>query len=116
MAGRFVAQLPLPRLSFASAAAFRPRYWGWTQAAPLATVRATFFGTSAVYDAAGCAAAQVGEGQLEGVAAAEAAPAGAARARLPAAQVPWELRAFEALMRPMARGEYARNRKRAYQA
>jgi hypothetical protein len=62
-----------------------------------------------VFDAAGCAAAQVGEGQMEGVAVAEVEagqPAGAA----PAAQLPWQVRAFAALLRPAARRAYARNR------
>lgn len=112
MAGRFVAQLPLPRLSFASAAALQPRYWSWTAEAHRATVRATFYGTSAVYDAAGCALARVGESQPEGVAVAEVTPtAGPAAPRaVPPAHVPWQLRLFELGLRPLARRAYTRQR------
>jgi predicted amidohydrolase len=53
LAGRFVTQLPYPRLSFALLALNRPRYLNWTPKASQATLRATFSGTSAIFDSAG---------------------------------------------------------------
>jgi len=53
LAGRFVTQLPYPRLSFAFLALNRPRYLNWTPKASQATLRATFAGTSALFDSSG---------------------------------------------------------------
>ncbi len=53
MAGRFVTGIPFPRLSFALACAMRPRYWSWAGRAGEATMRATFYGCSAVFGAGG---------------------------------------------------------------
>lgn len=59
MAGRFVSQIPYPRLSFGLSALLRPRYLSWTQLAPQATVRATFYGGSAIFDPNGTMLGQV---------------------------------------------------------
>jgi predicted amidohydrolase len=72
MAGRFVSALPFPRLSFAGAAATHPRWWPLVAQAPQATVRATFYGTSAVMSATGAVLARVTE--EEGVALADVEP------------------------------------------
>jgi hypothetical protein len=53
LAGRFVTQLPQPRLTFGSLALSRPRYLSWTPKANQATLRATFAGTSAIFDSSG---------------------------------------------------------------
>jgi predicted amidohydrolase len=69
MAGRFVSEIPYPRLSFALVALLRPRYWRLARQAHLASLRATFYGTSAVFGAGGETLARVaGE---EGLATAE---------------------------------------------
>jgi predicted amidohydrolase len=106
MAGRFVAQLPLPRLSFISLAAFQPRYWAWAAEAPLASLRASFYGATALYDAQGRAVARV-EGD-EGLALGELDLRGrAAPARpVPPPALPSALRLFEFLLRPLARLKY----------
>jgi len=109
MAGRFVAQLPYPRLSFLAAAAFRPAYWSWVRTAHQASLRATFYGTTAIYDAAGQPVASVVSD--EGLAVADLALGQAHAPRpLPPAPVPWELRLFERLLWPFARRAYAHNR------
>ncbi len=59
MAGRFVTQLPLPRFSLLAAAWRRPRYWPLARWARLASLRATFYGGSAIYDGSGAIAAGV---------------------------------------------------------
>jgi len=59
MGGRFVSEIPFPRLSFGLAAMRRPRYVSWIGRANLATMRATFYGTSAVFGARGEALARV---------------------------------------------------------
>ncbi len=59
VAGRFVTELPFPRLSFGVAAMRRPKYASWIGRANLATMRATFYGTSAVFNARGEALARV---------------------------------------------------------
>ncbi|HKZ69095.1 MAG TPA: carbon-nitrogen hydrolase family protein [Anaerolineales bacterium] len=69
MAGRFVTALPFPRLSFGMTVATKPRYWSWAGEAGGATLRATFYGSSAVFDARGGALASVAE--EEGLAVAE---------------------------------------------
>lgn len=68
LAGRFVTQLPFPRLSFGLLALGRSRYLNWTGKAPQATLRATFAGTSAVFEASSqtVAAAQAEEAVVAG--------------------------------------------------
>jgi predicted amidohydrolase len=110
MAGRFVAQVPLARVSFLGFAAFQPRYWSWASEAHLASMRATFYGTSAIYNEAGTAVAQV-DGEA-GMALAEVNTqnSGNSRRRLPSPSLPGALRLFEALLRPAAALEYRRHR------
>ncbi len=112
MAGRFVTQLPFPRFSLLSAAWRRPRYWPLARQARLASLRATFYGGSAIYDGQGASAARV-DGE-EGLAVAEVASgAGARRAGLiPRPRLPGELRLFERLLRPLAASASARQRDR----
>jgi predicted amidohydrolase len=76
MAGRFVTGIPFPRLSFAMAAVTKPRFWSWAGAAGRATLRATFYGCSAVFDVRGGMLAGVAE--EEGLAVAEVGSAVAA--------------------------------------
>src|SRR5258708_10168799 len=73
MAGRFVTPIPLARFSLLCAAWRRPRYWPLARQAHLASLRATFYGGSAIYDGrGGVLAAAVGE---EGGAMADLPPA-----------------------------------------
>jgi predicted amidohydrolase len=106
MAGRFVAQLPLARLSWLGLAALQPRYWPLAAQARLATMRASFYGTTSIYAADGRAVASVG-GE-EGVALADVRPGGRAWPAQPIAppRVPGALRALEAGLRPFARASY----------
>jgi predicted amidohydrolase len=107
MAGRFVTAIPFPRLSFMLASAGQPRYWSWARSAPLATMRATFYGCSAVFTATGQAVA--GAAGEEGLALAEVA-AGPAAPRLPIADryiflhIPNRLLWFDGIMRAVAGG------------
>jgi predicted amidohydrolase len=79
MAGRLVTVLPWPRLSFGVCALRRPRFWAWIPHAAQATMRATFYGTSAIYDTHGEPLATVDE------------ESGMAFAALPPAQNPTSL-------------------------
>ncbi len=104
MAGRFVSDLPLARLSLLAAALTQPRYWPWARRAPLASMRATFYASSAIYGAGGeTLAAAAGD---EAVALADL-DIGARRDLQPVEFPPWripgQLQLMEALMRPAAR-------------
>jgi predicted amidohydrolase len=105
MAGRFATQVPLPRLSFAAAAIARPRYWPLVPQAHLATLRASFYASSAVYDGLGRAVAQAdGEAGLA-IADLELAPhrsPGPDRP-LPALRLPLAVRSLDWLLRLAAR-------------
>lgn len=107
MAGRFVAQLPFPRLSFLAAAAFNPQYWSWTPEAPHASLRATFYGATALYAADGrpLAAAPMDEGLA--LADLPLGPPPHAPRPVPRPPVPWQLRLFGRLLAPLARRAYA---------
>jgi predicted amidohydrolase len=59
MAGRFVTEVPFPRLSFFAAALTKPTLWPLAAQAHLTSLRATFYGTSAIYSAQGESLAQV---------------------------------------------------------
>jgi predicted amidohydrolase len=117
MAGRFVTQLPLPRFSLLCAAWRKPRYWPLARQAPLASLRATFYGGSALYDARGAVLAEVAGEEGSAVADLPAGPrsssvsgasgAGEARAA-PRPRLPAELTLFERLLRPLAAGVYRR--------
>ena len=105
MAGRFVAQVPLPRLSFLLASLVKPRFWSWIPKSPLASLRATFFGSSAIYDPARGALARA-EGD-EGLALAELNPSTTPRDG-PLPQPP-SLALFDLLLRPFASAYYRDN-------
>jgi predicted amidohydrolase len=77
MAGRFVSAIPYARLCFGLAALGRPRYAGWVSKANQATLRATFYGTSAAFGPDGRKLA--GVTAEEGWAAAEMAAGGQPR-------------------------------------
>jgi predicted amidohydrolase len=99
LAGRFVTELPYPRLSLLALALARPRYWPLARQARLASLRATFYAGSAIFDASGKAAAKV-EAE-EGLAFAElearrGAGAGAAPAKAP--ESPAELRVLDSVL------------------
>jgi predicted amidohydrolase len=108
MAGRFVTEVPLARLSFLAASLPRPRYWPLAGQARLASLRATFYACSAIFNNKGEALARV-ESE-EGVAVAdvsmpEAAAArqkdnGAAQFSLPT--LPLQVRALDWMLRPLA--------------
>ena len=110
MAGRFVTQMPLARFSLLCAAWRRPRYWPLARWARLASLRATFYGGSAVYDGRGARLAQA-EGE-EGWALATLPPAGrpGSPGGAPRPRLPGELAVFERLLRPLAAGAYRRNK------
>jgi predicted amidohydrolase len=103
MAGRFVTEIPFPRLSFWLGAITQPGLWPLAGQAHLATLRATFYGTSAIFDAQGQTLARV-EGE-EGIAIAEVAPAsgGGPVAQGAFIKVPIQLRVMEMVMRLWAR-------------
>jgi len=103
MSGRFVAEIPKARLSFFAAAITQPKWWSLAGQAHLATLRATFYGTSAIFNANGETLAKV-EGE-EGVAVADVA-FGATRDLSPPRRcgyflpkIPWQLRLLEWLLR-----------------
>ncbi len=108
MSGRFVAQLPYPRLSFLAAAAFKPHYWSWAKLAHQASLRASFYGSTAIYAADGHALATAP--MDDGLAVADLPlgfPPHPPRP-VPHAPVPWELRLFERLLWLFARAAYRR--------
>ena len=106
MAGRFVTEIPFPRLSFWLGAITQPKLWPLAGQAHLATLRATFYGTSAIFDAQGQTLARV-EGE-EGIAIAEVAPASGGGPIHQGAfiKIPVQLRALEVLVRMWARRRY----------
>jgi predicted amidohydrolase len=110
MAGRFVSHLPFPRLSLLSAAWPRPRYWPLVGQAPVASMRATFYGGSAVYDGQGATLPRV-DGD-EGVAQAEIALSAGPRPSgpVPRPGLPAGLRLLELVFRPSAAWAYRRSR------
>jgi hypothetical protein len=72
LAGRFVTELPPPRLSLGLMALSRPRYWPLALAPEQASLRATFSGASAIVNARGETLARI-ESE-EGLALAEIVP------------------------------------------
>lgn len=111
MSGRFVTTFPFPRLSFFVAGLDLPRYWPLAAQAHLASMRATFYGSSAIVGADGGVAARV-EGE-EGIALAEVKPRPGAGQALPAAPpglvLPPTVRLLGRLLRPLAAVAYRRN-------
>ena len=59
MSGRFVSSVPLLRASLIGASFGHPRFYTFLREAPLATMRASFFGTTVIYAADGERLAQV---------------------------------------------------------
>jgi hypothetical protein len=110
MGGRFVAALPFPRLSFFVAGLDQPRYWPLARQAHLASLRATFYGGSAIVEASGAVAAQVTA--EEGIALAEVAPRPSQGASLPAAPPtpawPPTVRLLARVLQPLAAQAYRR--------
>jgi len=109
LAGRFVTPLPLAGFSLLAAAWRQPRYWPLARPARLASLRATFYGGSALYASDGAVLAQVTD--ETGLAVADLPPRAASRPRaLPRPPLPVELRLLMALLRPLAAGAYRQNR------
>jgi predicted amidohydrolase len=111
MSGRFVAALPFPRLSVWLAGLDQPRYWPLAVQAHQATLRATFYGGSAIIAVDGSLAARVGA--EEGIALADVAlqpqPA-ASRAPAPARHDwPPTVRLLGRVLRPLAAAHYRRS-------
>jgi predicted amidohydrolase len=113
MSGRFVTTFPLARLSFLLAGLDQPHYWPLAAQAPLASLRATFYGGTTLVGADGGVAARVDA--EEGIALAELAPRPRAGGALPAAParlvLPATVRLLGRVMRPLAAGAYGRNRR-----
>jgi hypothetical protein len=116
MAGRFVTEVPFPRLSFLAAAITRPRLWPLAASAHLASLRATFYGTSAIFSARGETLARV-ESE-EGITVADISLENPRDPALPSPKlsgyflpkVPMQLQVMEWLMRPVASVFYRRQR------
>ena len=100
MAGRFVTQVPHPRLSLLAAAWRRPRYWPLARQAPQASLRASFYGGTAIYDGTGAPLAHVDDEEGLVVADVELG-AGGPQARLPApgVRLPGEVKVLDAVLR-----------------
>lgn len=111
MAGRFVTEVPFARASFLGAALTRPRYWPWARQAGLASLRATFYGCSALFSATGETLAKV-DGD-EGIAAADVAaptaPGDSGDRRLVLPTLPFQLRLLDRVIRPLSRQYYRRH-------
>jgi predicted amidohydrolase len=106
MAGRFVTQVPFPRFSLLSAAWCRPRYWPLARQAPLASLRATFYGGSAIYDARGATLAQAPGEEGAAFAEVEIGASSGQPGSVPRPRLPAELNLFERLLRPLASNAY----------
>lgn len=105
MAGRFVTEVPFPRLSFWVAAFARPRLWSWARQAHLASLRATFSGASTIFSARGEILARVaGE---EGLALAEInLGKSLSHSVTPDFDIPTSLRWMERVINPWCRAYY----------
>jgi predicted amidohydrolase len=99
MAGRFVTQLPYPRLSLLAAIWRQPRYWSLVRQAPQASLRATFYGGSAIYDGQGTGLARVEEEEGLAVAEVELGSGGRQAQPAPRVRLPGEVRALDAVLR-----------------
>src|SRR3990167_8990610 len=115
MAGRFVTEVPFPRASFLAAALSRPQYLSLFTEAHLASLRATFYGTSGIFDPQGETLARV-EGE-EGIAVADVSPGNVREPASPPARnssayllpkVPAQLRVMNWLMQGVGAGYYWR--------
>jgi predicted amidohydrolase len=112
MAGRFVTEVPFPRLGFLAAAFARPRLWPLAAQAHLASLRATFYGTSAIFSAQGETLAHIES--PEGIALADISSDSANDPAFSSPKlsgyflpkVPMQLQVMEWLMRPVAKRYY----------
>lgn len=112
MAGRFVTEVPFPRLSFFAAALARPRLWPWARQAHLASLRATFSGASTIFSAGGEILARV-EGE-EGYAIADVdARQSASHSSTPNFSLPPSLQIMEWILNPWFSAAYRRHRSKA---
>ncbi len=75
MSGRFVSSIPFPRGSLIGASLGHPRYYTFLREEPLATMRANFFGSTAIYAHDGERLAQVADESGVAVAEVTASPA-----------------------------------------
>ena len=110
LAGRFVAQLPSPRLSFLAAALTRPRYWRWVNEAPQASLRATFYAATAVYAVDGQALTQPLPDAGLALADLTLGPAAHPPQAVAPLTLPAAARVAEAMLWPALRQAYARQR------
>ena len=103
LAGRFVTQVPHPRLSLLAAAWRRPRYWPLIRQAPQASLRATFYGGSAIYDGTGAALARVEDEEGLAIADVELGASGREARVAPGVRLPGEVRGLDVLLRLLGR-------------
>ncbi len=103
MAGRFVTQVPYPRISLLLAMWRKPRYWSLVREAPRASLRASFYGGTAIYDGQGTALARVDD--EEGLAAAdvEMGAGGRKAGPAPVVRLPGEVGVLDAVLRVLRR-------------
>ncbi|HLF00816.1 MAG TPA: carbon-nitrogen hydrolase family protein [Anaerolineales bacterium] len=118
MAGRFVTGIPFPRLSFALASGMRPRYWSWAGRAGDATLRATFYGCSAVFAAGGgalaVAAGEEGTAMAETTSGVAVSPESAKfnKSEFLFPQVPSQIRRLDSILTWPAENYYHRHKQR----
>jgi predicted amidohydrolase len=104
MAGRFVTALPHPRLSLLAAAWRQPRYWPLVRQAQQASLRASFYGGTAIYGGLGAALARVED--EEGLALAEVEMGAGRRTagRVPGVRLLGEVAVLDAMLRVLGTG------------
>ena len=103
MSGRFVSQLPYPRLSLLVAVYDQPRYWPLARQAPQASLRATFYAASAIYDGQGETLARVEDEEGLAMAGVTLGQPAARPKPVPRLSVPLELRLLDALLSVLGR-------------
>jgi predicted amidohydrolase len=104
MAGRFVTQVPYPRLSLLLAAWRKPRYWPLVRQAPQASLRASFYGGTAIYDGEGAALASVVDEEGLAVADVEMGAAERKPGRAPGVRLPGEVGVLDGVLRVLGGG------------
>ncbi len=116
MSGRFVSSIPFSRASLIGASLGHPRFYTFLREAPLATMRANFFGTTAIYAADGERMAQVDDESGVAVAEVSASPAQAGEDLAPSKGrylirgVPRQFQWLELFLGIFARRAYRKNR------
>ncbi|MEP7356518.1 MAG: carbon-nitrogen hydrolase family protein [Anaerolineales bacterium] len=103
MAGRFVTQVPHPRLSLLAATWRRPRYWPLAWPAPQASLRASFYGASAIYNGLGQTLASVEDEEGLAVAAVDLGAGGRPAGPPPGVRLPVEVRVLDLMLRALGR-------------